>query len=142
MKKTKINYKEKDKEIKKIECPICLQKLKYKIDTECKHTFCDICIVKHLMIKNTCPMCRKECDYEYITHQINSKRQKIIMRKLLPPVTINNIHTEIVQPMNIYSRFFPQHLPASIIMISIFIVEVYIIICLIIIITQTITTMI
>ena len=41
MVKIKKNYKE--KVIDKSECPICLQKIKYEIKTECNHAFCDIC---------------------------------------------------------------------------------------------------
>jgi hypothetical protein len=137
MKKSKqINYK-------KIECPICLRRIKYKIETNCMHTFCDICIVKHLMNKNTCPMCRTKCDYEYVTTQIRVKRQKYLMKKLLPPVTSNStyIMREPIQPMSVYSRFIPQHLPASIIMISLFTVEVCIVIYIVVVITQNVMTM-
>ena len=130
MKTKQITYR-KEKEKEKDECPICLQKIKKKniIQTECSHRFCDICIVKHLMIKNTCPMCRTVCDYEYITDQISSKRQGFMMRKLIQPVTENNIHImrEPVQPINVYARFIHQQLPASIIMIVFLLFEVSII---------------
>jgi hypothetical protein len=139
--KKQIKYKE------KVECPICLQKIKYKLKTECKHFFCDICIVKHLMIKDACPMCRRVCDYEYITQQISSKRRKFLMRKLIQPVEINNtaINTmtsiQPIQPMSVYSRFIPDHLPASIIMISLFIIEVSIISYIVVLISQTVISM-
>lgn len=98
------------------ECPICLQKIKYKIKTGCGHSFCDKCIVKYLLIKNTCPMCRTHCDFDYIVYQIKPKRQ----RRLLNPIPTPSF--EPVQQINI----FPQHFPGSIVMIIIFIVELYI----------------
>jgi hypothetical protein len=136
----KIKYKEKN------ECPICLQKIKYKIKTGCNHNFCDICIVRHLMLKETCPICRRDCDCEHITNQISVKRRRFLMRKLIQPVKTDNVpintNTEPLQQMNIYSHFIPHYIPASITTISIFIIQVYVIIYLVIFITQTVRNMI
>ena len=136
-----ITYK---KEKNKHECPICLQKIKYKIESNCDHIFCDMCIIQHLMIKNTCPMCRQLCDYDYITKQVKPKRRKILMKKLIQPTTtVNNIPIirNQVQQMNIYSRFIPQPLPVSIIMISIFLIELLLVIYGVIIIADTVINM-
>jgi hypothetical protein len=43
-------------------CPICLDndlKEEYVL-TKCKHKFCPLCYVKHMRLKNNCPMCRNE----------------------------------------------------------------------------------
>jgi len=130
---------------KKLECPICLQKIKHKIETNCMHSFCDICIMKHLIMNNTCPMCRTECDYEYVINQIKVKRQTFLMKKLTPHVRPNvpvtTVTSDHVHPMNIYSRFIPLHLPASIMMISLFIIEIYIILHVIVLVTETVVSM-
>lgn len=138
-----------------MECPICLQKIKYKIKTKCKHTFCDICIVKQLMIKNICPICRRVCDYEYITDRISIKRQKFLMKKLITPIEINHIDINTMrdrdiqpiqnqnqnQTMTIYSRFIPQYVPTSSMIISLFIINSFIIIYIVVIISQTVESM-
>jgi hypothetical protein len=136
MKAKEIYRKEKEKH----ECPICLRKIKYRIKTQCKHMFCDICIVKHLMMKDVCPMCRTVCNYEYITQQIRVKRQKYLMRKLIPPVETTHIQ-EPIQPISVYSRFIPMYLPASIIMIALFTIELIIVIYLAVVITETVISM-
>jgi|LauGreSBDMM110SN_4_FD.fasta_scaffold24667_2 hypothetical protein len=128
---------------KKVECPICLRRIKYQIETNCMHSFCDICIMKHLIMKNTCPMCRTECDYEYVTNQIKVKRQPVLMKKLTPLVTPNVAVTrEHIHPMTIYSSFIPQRVPASIMMISLFIVEIYIILHVVVFIAESVADMI
>lgn len=111
-----------------IECPICLQNVKNEIITDCNHSFCDICLVRNLIITNSCPMCRTLCNYDDITIQIGIKRQKIIMNKLkiksLPqqPIIIQQqqqqIHT------NIYSRFCNPILPRCIVILFVFVIEV------------------
>lgn len=67
---------------KKDECPICLQNIKTQIKTNCNHIFCDICILRHLNISNTCPMCRAECYIIHITCQITERRKKTIIKLL------------------------------------------------------------
>jgi hypothetical protein len=135
--------KSKQIKYKKVECPICLRRIKYKIETNCMHSFCDICIMKHLIMKNTCPMCRTECDYTYITNQIKTKRQTVLMKKLTPIVRQNIPNTrEQANEMTQYSRFIPRRVPASIMMISLFIVEIYIILHVVVFIAQTITSII
>lgn len=136
----KIKYKE------KYECPICLEIIKYKIKTGCKHIFCDICIVKNLMINDTCPICRRECDYEHITHQISLKRQKFLMKKLAQPVeninTMTNTRIQQDQQIYIYSRFIPQYISVSIRMMIFFVIEIIIIIYVVVVISRTVVNMI
>jgi hypothetical protein len=108
---------------KKTECPICLQKIKYKVITECNHTFCDSCLIKHLIIQQNCPLCRSICDNQYITEQINPKRQGILTKKYILPITVN--HIEPVQ-YNSYSRFLNPNIMIS----NIFILETLCIIAL------------
>jgi len=123
--------KSKNIKYKKLECPICLQIIKYKIETNCNHHFCDICIMKHLVMKNTCPMCRTECDYEYVTNQIKVKRQKHIMKKLSAMVILNAPVTgEQMNRMAHYSPM-PEQIYASVFIICIFILKVYIVIYLV-----------
>lgn len=43
------------------ECPICFEEDINILDintTYCQHSFCHSCIMKHLRIKNDCPLCR------------------------------------------------------------------------------------
>ena len=79
------------RKFKKTECPICLQKKNNNVITECNHTFCDECLVRHLIIQPKCPLCRKICNYQYITKQIQPKRQRILSKKYILPITLNNI---------------------------------------------------
>ncbi len=39
-------------------CNICYNHT-YLVKTSCEHTFCNFCIKKWLLLKNTCPLCRK-----------------------------------------------------------------------------------
>jgi hypothetical protein len=47
-----------DKDDDSEECAICLDK-KCDVQLNCKHTFCQKCLKKHLLYKITCPMCRE-----------------------------------------------------------------------------------
>ncbi|KAM7274895.1 hypothetical protein ACFE04_016761 [Oxalis oulophora] len=38
-------------------CPICMQMIKDAFLTSCGHSFCYMCIITHLRIKNDCPCC-------------------------------------------------------------------------------------
>jgi hypothetical protein len=67
------------------ECPICLGPLKYKAGTKCNHIFCDMCIVHHLIIKNTCPICRGVCNSNDILDQVKPSRKKIIIKNVILP---------------------------------------------------------
>ena len=67
---------------KKIECPICLSNIHHTVFTDCEHVFCDICLMKHMLIQNNCPLCRKIIDYENIVEQIKKKRFRYIMTKI------------------------------------------------------------
>ncbi len=42
------------------DCPICLEEIKEKSITICKHTFCKKCIDKWLETGYRCPICREE----------------------------------------------------------------------------------
>jgi len=124
-----------------IECPICLENIKNEITTDCNHIFCDICLVKNLIITNNCPMCRTLCNYNNITNQIGMKRQKTIMNKLKirsfpqQPISINEelsitmvINQEQHQEhINIYSRFYTPQLPSCVFILFIFVIEVFLI---------------
>ena len=130
--------KSKQIQYKKVECPICLRRIKYKIETNCMHSFCDICIMKHLIMKNTCPMCRSDCNYEYITNQIKVKRQPVLMKKLSEMVRLNApVRVEQVNRMAHYSPM-PEYIYASVFMICIFIIKAYIVIYLIVFISETV----
>jgi hypothetical protein len=134
--------KSKQIKYKHLECPICLQKIRHKIETNCMHIFCDICILKHVVMKNTCPICRTECDYEYVTNQIKVKRQKFLMKKLKPYVRQNVPVTRDPYPITLYPIYIPRRIPASIMMISLFIVEIYIILHVVVFIAESVADMI
>ncbi|CAG9316181.1 unnamed protein product [Blepharisma stoltei] len=42
------------------ECPICHESIVSASLTSCGHTFCEFCILNHLLYKSDCPVCRKE----------------------------------------------------------------------------------
>ena len=73
-------YIKKYLEIQPIECPICLEQIKYHsiISTRCAHLFCDGCLLTHVKIKESCPICRMECSYLYVCGNISSDRIKLI----------------------------------------------------------------
>jgi hypothetical protein len=41
------------------ECAVCLDK-KCNVQLNCKHTFCQKCVKKHLLYNTACPMCREQ----------------------------------------------------------------------------------
>lgn len=79
-KKALLMYIKKYLEIQPIECPICLEQIKYHsiISTRCAHLFCDGCLLTHVKIKESCPICRMECSYLYVCGNISSDRIKLI----------------------------------------------------------------
>ena len=45
------------------ECPICYENIRYpSCIIPCNHMFCEPCINKWLMTKQTCPVCRIDCN--------------------------------------------------------------------------------
>lgn len=69
-----------------IECSLCeyaLQK-SYTITLKCKHTFCDICILRHIREYDHCPTCNKRCNYFDVLiglkykHYYESKKDDIV----------------------------------------------------------------
>lgn len=84
-----------------IECPICLQPVKNTITTHCNHTYCDLCIINHLMIRNTCPICRGVCNYNQIVNQIKPNREKILIKKLYEQSVILHSKNAVLQGQNI-----------------------------------------
>ena len=79
-KRALLMYIKKYLEIQPIECPICLEQIKYHsiISTRCAHLFCDGCLLTHVKIKESCPICRMECSYLYVCGNISSDRIKLI----------------------------------------------------------------
>lgn len=136
-----------------IECPICLQPVKNTITTHCNHTYCDLCIINHLMIRNTCPICRSVCNYNQIMNQIKQNREKILIKKLYEKSIIlysenvllgqnpvlqgqNQGQNPVLQGQNSLTNYdMPMPFMPSFV-ITVFIVEVSIIICIIFFIVQ------
>ena len=66
-----------DEDIEEIEeinsgCPICYENINdinYCV-TSCKHKFCLKCFIKHIQIKDNCPMCRHELNFGLIPPNI------------------------------------------------------------------------
>ena len=134
-----------------IECPICLQPVKNTITTHCNHTYCDLCIINHLMIRNTCPICRGVCNYNQIVNQIKPNREKILIKKLYEQSVILHSKNAVLQGQNpdllaqnhvqnpdllgqnhVQNPLTNYHMPPMpSFVITIFIVEVSIIICMI-----------
>ena len=79
-KKALLMYIKKYLEIQPIECPICLEQIKYHsiISTRCVHLFCDGCLLAHVKITESCPICRMECSYLYVCANISIDRMKLI----------------------------------------------------------------
>jgi hypothetical protein len=46
--------------LEELQCPICVETIQDPFVTSCGHTFCYICLSRHLANKNTCPSC---CGY-------------------------------------------------------------------------------
>jgi hypothetical protein len=138
-----------------IECPICLQPVKNTITTHCNHTYCDLCIINHLMIRNTCPICRSVCNYNQIMNQIKQNREKILIKKLYEKSVILYSENAVLQGQNpvlhgqnpvlhgqnsLTNYDMPMPFVPSFV-ITVFIVEVSIIICIIFFIVQKVNYM-
>lgn len=59
-------------EKQEMECAICLEAISYNtiISTPCVHLFCDSCLLRHIIITETCPICRLPCPYTYVFDHI------------------------------------------------------------------------
>mmetsp|Transcript_26158 Transcript_26158/g.46563 ORF Transcript_26158/g.46563 Transcript_26158/m.46563 type:complete len:155 (-) Transcript_26158:6244-6708(-) len=44
----------------KLLCPLCNEFLRTTVVTECSHYFCEICLGRHLVGNDSCPVCRVE----------------------------------------------------------------------------------
>jgi len=77
-----------------VECAICLQDVKYIVNTECKHPFCDSCLIQHLLRNQTCPLCRTICDPQFIINQIQDIRQTKLFKKLELKIYNSNLIDE------------------------------------------------
>ena len=40
-------------------CSVCMCPFKTPVTIECGHTFCRICLINSVSLKQTCPICRK-----------------------------------------------------------------------------------
>lgn len=40
------------------ECVICMQKIKDKVITPCNHQYCRECILRWIVVRHNCPVCR------------------------------------------------------------------------------------
>lgn len=79
-------------------CPICKQICQVPSITECSHTFCGVCIRRHIDHEETCPTCRKEIQKARI--RVNKFAEdvciqyiwfrEILRNKLYPPVPENH----------------------------------------------------
>ncbi|XP_048205183.1 E3 ubiquitin ligase TRIM40 [Perognathus longimembris pacificus] len=52
-------------------CPICLERLKEAVSTDCKHLFCRVCLAHHVEKASAsgalcCPLCREPCSEEVL----------------------------------------------------------------------------
>lgn len=79
-----------------ITCNICKG---YLVDataiTECLHTFCKSCLIKHLEANTTCPTCKIVIHHSYPRHYINFDRtMQDIVYKLVPGLQENELHRE------------------------------------------------
>ena len=71
-------------------CSICLNTFKSKVKLSCSHQFCKNCIYKWMLTNNSCPMCRKDINYQkgFVKYAfenkfyINLKKYDIIISNL------------------------------------------------------------
>lgn len=83
-------------------CPICKQICQVPSITECSHTFCGVCIRRHIDHEETCPTCRKEIQKARI--RVNKFAEdvcnqylwfrEILKNKLYSSVPVNNAATQ------------------------------------------------
>ena len=68
------------------ECPICYlhMDLDKTVITPCGHAFCDSCIVKHMQMKNQCPLCRSYFTIIYVFLTIPKERLIEIYKEIYP----------------------------------------------------------
>ena len=66
------------------ECPICFESMRQHtlVFTQCMHTFCDACIIRHLHQNHTCPICRVPIEYIDIISQISNYKLVKILKKM------------------------------------------------------------
>jgi hypothetical protein len=71
------------------ECPICYTVLASSFSsTNCAHFFCEFCIVKHLSLRNNCPICRENVTFVFM---ITPHKKKDLKNRLDLPTIIVRI---------------------------------------------------
>ena len=53
-------------------CPICLDKVSFPVQLECKHIFCWSCLLQTAKKFTCCPYCRKKCELDPVINVINN----------------------------------------------------------------------
>ena len=48
------------------ECPICLEIIAEPVRTPCNHLFCLSCQKQVIAVKQSCPMCRRQFDEQFV----------------------------------------------------------------------------
>ncbi|XP_008072708.1 tripartite motif-containing protein 40 [Carlito syrichta] len=67
-------------------CPICQERLKEAVSTDCRHLFCRVCLTQHIEKSSAsgalwCPLCRKPCSEGVLgTGYICPRHQKKVCR--------------------------------------------------------------
>lgn len=79
-------------------CPICLDRIPLQsiIVSPCCHLFCDTCLITHLRINETCPVCRTPCSYIDMISQISHERLIRVREKCFLPTTALIPTTELI----------------------------------------------
>lgn len=115
------------------ECSICLQNIKYIVNTVCNHSFCDDCLTQHLLHNKTCPLCRMVCDPKFIIDQIPTIRNAYVLRKLESKIANVEtvIETETIIDQNMIIPPNPLHLivTETIVMSMVISQLIFIVIC-------------
>ena len=98
------------------ECPICFEEDRTLFDmntTSCQHSFCHSCIMTHLRIKNSCPMCRTTVT----TLQVRKTENYDEVNEVFGPITLNTQSHVFHMPNGRFGstlrRLQPIYLPPS-----------------------------
>jgi hypothetical protein len=60
-------------------CPICLSdEIDNKIETKCRHTFCNDCLNEWIRLDNTCPICRQHSPIKTPTKLLDIRCQRLL----------------------------------------------------------------
>ena len=89
------------------QCIVCFENTNIPFKLKCKHTVCDVCIIKwgekceNQNEKLSCPMCRRDCSDEWSVYTKEKLNYKLKLTNFEKVIKIKLAHAEHVRKKNV-----------------------------------------